>query len=89
MSAMTDLPGGQAFNITPSDDPDAPLDPANPSVGYTRGVYIGAGGDLRVIMNGNGATITFIAAAEGSLLPISIKQVLATGTTAGGLVAIR
>jgi hypothetical protein len=51
----------------------------------TRAVYVGGGGDLRVRMLG-GMVVTLAAVPGGSLLPLRIRQVLATGSTAHDLV---
>jgi len=53
----------------------------------TRGVYIGGAGDLKVDTAG-GTTITLSATAAGSILPISVKRIYATGTTATNIVAL-
>jgi len=53
----------------------------------TRGLYIGVGGDLAVEMS-QGATVTFANVLGGTLLPIQVAKVLATGTTATSIVAL-
>ncbi len=45
------------------------------------GVYVGGSGDLAVIM-ANGNQVTFVGAVVGTTLPIRIKQLLSTGTSA-------
>ena len=75
--------------ISPVQDADAilPSDSATlPKA--TRGLYVGATGDLRVRLV-SGATVTLAAVPGGSLLPLRVDQVLATGTTAGALVGLR
>lgn len=54
----------------------------------TRGIYVGATGDLRVRLV-SGTTVTLAAVPGGTLLPLRLVQVLATGTTAGALVGLR
>jgi len=54
----------------------------------TRGVYVGVGGDLAVRMAGGGNTVVFAGVLAGSLLPIVVDQILATGTTATNIVAV-
>jgi hypothetical protein len=46
----------------------------------TRALYVGGGGDLRVVM-ADGATVTFAALAPG-WHPVRVRRVLATGTSA-------
>lgn len=50
----------------------------------TRALYVGAAGDLVVRMAGGGA-VTLANVSAGSLLPIRVDRVFATGTTAGSL----
>lgn len=66
-----------AVEVTPSDATD--LSPT------ARALYVGGAGTLEVIMQ-SGDTVTFTN-AEG-VLPIRVKRVLATGTTATGIVAL-
>lgn len=72
-------PASSAFAITPGDT--ATL--AAP----TRGLYVGGGGDLRVKMMA-GESVTFIGVAGGSVLPVRVLGVLATGTTATAILGL-
>jgi hypothetical protein len=51
----------------------------------TRALYVGGGGDARVRMLG-GAVVTLSNVPTGALIPIRVTQVLATGTSANGIV---
>jgi len=75
-------PASGAFAITPSDTQRLP--------GQTRGVYVGAAGNLVVVMGNQEApnTVTFFSVPAGSLLPICVHYVFSTGTTAGSLVGV-
>ena len=54
--------------------------------GVCRSLYVGVTGDIKVTMaNGDIATFTSVAAG---ILPVSVKQVWSTGTTATGLIAL-
>jgi hypothetical protein len=53
----------------------------------TRAVYVGGAGNLTVRM-ADGAALTFTAVPVGSLLPIRVDQVQATGTTATNILAL-
>lgn len=53
----------------------------------TRGVYVGTGGNL-AIQWANGTNSTFTNVASGTVLPIKAIKVLATGTTASGILAL-
>lgn len=72
-------PAYNAAAVTPSDT--VPL-----SI-VARGLYIGAAGNVAVLTTG-GDTVTFVAAPTGTVLPISVQKVLATGTTATSIVAL-
>lgn len=76
----TDAPARNAVAVTPSDSVD---------LGFvTRGLYVGVAGDVTVNMVTSGATILFKAVPAGTLLPISVSRVLATGTTATSMTAV-
>jgi hypothetical protein len=68
-----------AIAVTPSDS--TPLSPG------ALALYVGVAGDVTAIML-SGATVLFSAVPAGSVLPIQVTQVKATGTTASGIVAI-
>ncbi len=53
----------------------------------TRALYVGQSGDLAVTMAG-GQAVTFAAVPSGSLLPIRVEAVRATGTTAAAILAL-
>jgi hypothetical protein len=53
----------------------------------TRAVWVGGGGDIRLRMLG-GAEVTLEGVAAGSLLPLRVARIFATGTTATALVAL-
>lgn len=53
----------------------------------SRALYIGQGGDVNVTL-ADGDGVTFEAVPAGSLLPIRASAVLATGTTASGILAL-
>lgn len=55
-----------------------------------RAIYIGTGGDLAVLMSEDGTStpVVFKNVPSGTMLPISIKQVRLTATTALDLVGV-
>lgn len=55
----------------------------------TVGLFIGGAGNLTVVMAEDGATVAFNGLTAGTLLPIRVKQVKSTGTTATAIVALR
>jgi len=53
----------------------------------TRGLWVGGAGNVAAVMLG-GQTVTFVGVQAGTLLPIRVKRVLATGTTATYMVGV-
>ncbi|MBD3787803.1 MAG: hypothetical protein IE922_12720 [Sphingomonadales bacterium] len=72
-------PISRAFAITPDDDSDLPF--------ITRGIYLGAEGDLTVTLI-DGDIVTFTGLAAGGIHGMRIRRVHATGTTAGSLLGV-
>lgn len=76
-------PSRHVTTLTPSDSADL--------VNLPKAIYVGTGGDLALIGADAPATatgITFKNLPSGALLPIRARRVLATGTTAGNLLAV-
>lgn len=65
------------YAVTPDDDADLPVKP--------RMVRVNVGGNV-VMRDANGTTVTF-AFLDGQSEPLSPHRILATGTTATGIVA--
>jgi hypothetical protein len=74
-----DSPARSAIAITPNDGADL----AN----ATRALYVGGAGNIAVVTVGEN-TVTFNAVPAGMILPVRVKRVLATGTTAENIVAL-
>ncbi len=55
----------------------------------SRAIYVGVGGDVNVVMFGSDAQILFKGVPTGALLPIRVKRVLSTSTTATDMVSLR
>ena len=72
-------PCDSATEITPSDSVDL--------TSASRAVYIGGVGDLKVTTV-QGDTVTFKSLIPGSVLPVRVVRIFATGTTATNIVAI-
>jgi len=73
-------PARDAEPIVPNDAADLPS--------ATRGIYVGAGGSLQVQMV-SGQTVAFDNVQGGVVYPLRVARVMATGTTATGLVALQ
>jgi hypothetical protein len=67
------------FPITPDDNALLPF--------LAKWVYVGVTGILTIQLMG-GAIVTLIGVPAGTLLEMNVMKVLATGTTAGGLVGL-
>lgn len=52
----------------------------------TMALYVGTGGDLVAVFE-NGLAQTFTAVPSGAFLPLAVRRINATGTTADGIVA--
>jgi hypothetical protein len=74
-------PARSAVAITPDDNTDL-------ARGATRGLYIGGGGDVTVIMADDSAAVTLAGLVAGVVHPLRVKRVKATGTTATGIVGL-
>jgi hypothetical protein len=64
--------------ISPSDSADLPF--------VSRALYVGSGGDLAVRLQ-DGTDLVLANLAPGTLMPIRVARVRATGTTAGQVLA--
>lgn len=72
-------PAQGGFAITPSDAADLSTE--------TRGLWVGGSGDLAVVLAA-GDEVVLAGAVGGSVLPLRVKRVKATGTTATQLVGL-
>lgn len=72
-------PALSAFAVVPHDTQD--FEEA------TRGLYVGQGGDLSVIML-SGEQVLFKAVADGTVLPIRARRVRVAGTNASFIVGL-
>jgi len=81
------LPVESALAVTPSDTADLAPPSGDPNKA-TRALLIGGAGTAQVDMaDGTTVTLTFPATACGLMLPIAVKKIHATGTTATAIVA--
>ena len=88
----------QDFMDNFSNFPTTPISPArggeqvspSDSIALTqvsRALYVGQGGDVSVVM-ADGASLLFEAVPGGTLLPIRVERVAASGTSATSIVAL-
>lgn len=74
-----DAPAGHGFSITPNDGADL--------TEVTRALYVGTSGAIAVTF-ASGAELVMANVPAGSILPMRLVRVRATGTTAGNLVGL-
>lgn len=77
-------PASSAKSVTPSDA-------TNFAWGVTKGLFIGTGGNIVVVMVGDGDTsraTTFTGVLGGTILPVQAIRVNSTSTTASNIVAL-
>lgn len=73
-------PAEKAYAVTPNDSND--LDD------HCRALWVGTAGNVSVILVGDENPVTFVGVQAGSLLPLRIKRVRSTGTTASDIVGV-
>lgn len=71
------IAGGAA--VTPHDTNDLTT--------VTRGIYLGASGDVKLITV-DGDTLTFVGLSAGIIHPIRVSRVFSTGTTATSILGL-
>lgn len=67
-------PAEGCFAITPDDNSELPF--------VTKGIYIGNGGELALVLLNNDSPVTFRNLVGGTILDVRAKAVLAAGSTA-------
>ena len=72
-------PASDGFAITPNDGADLGRVP--------RAIFVGGAGAIALVTKA-GTTLTFSGLTAGTVLPVRAKRVLATGTTATGLIGL-
>jgi len=73
-------PATSSVSVTPSDSEELAY--------LTRALYVGVGGNLSVKLRDDSAAVVFVGVAEGTILPLQVKQVMATDTTATNIIAL-
>lgn len=73
-------PAFNAVALTPDDNNDLTT--------TTRGLYIGVGGNISVILEGDTVAVTFLGVVAGTVLPLRVKRLRLTSTTATDLVGL-
>jgi len=77
--AGLESPAERAFAITGNDSTDLTV--------FPRAIYVGGAGNVKVITLG-GDTVTFSGVLAGTVLPVRVKRVFSTDTTATNLLGL-
>lgn len=81
----------RAYAVVPSDSQDLPASSSTPS--YAKALYVGVTGDVVVVTagdqsnGGQGTAVTFKSHPIG-YMPVQVRRVLSTGTTATNILAL-
>lgn len=86
------MPDAYQYHNTGLDDPAVHADSVSPHdtndlAIFSRAIYIGGAGNLALITVG-GDTVTFTNMSAGMIYPIRASRILATGTTATGIISL-
>lgn len=73
-------PSRNPFTITPSDSTELTVIP--------KGIYVGTGGTVVLLGDTATANATFVNVQSGQIIPVRVRKVFATGTTATNLVGL-
>lgn len=82
-SGFTDsptAPASQSSTVTPHD--------SDALASVSKAIYIGTGGNISVRLAGDSTDRVFTNLPNGSILPIRVTHIRATGTSAADLVAL-
>ncbi|MCU0947418.1 MAG: hypothetical protein MUF47_04105 [Porphyrobacter sp.] len=74
-------PAKAAFAITPDDSADLPM--------VAKAIYVGTGGDLVLCAVDSDADATFANLPDGTILPVRVRAIRATGSTAANIVGLQ
>jgi hypothetical protein len=73
-------PCRSTFSVTPNDTTELP--------NVTRALYVGGTGDITLRLADDTAQVTLKAVPVGTLLPLRVRQIYATGTSATLLIGL-
>lgn len=62
--------------------------PSDSTVVACSALYVGTGGDVAILAEGDSAAVTLTAVPAGTVLPIACNKVMSTNTTATNIVAL-
>ncbi|GJQ63521.1 MAG: hypothetical protein SCALA702_25740 [Melioribacteraceae bacterium] len=73
-------PALNAFNVTPHD--------INELSNVTRAIYVGTGGDINITLRDDSTPVILKNVSSGTLLPLRVKLVKTTSTTAQDIIGL-
>lgn len=73
-------PSGDPFAVTASDTVDF--------VRIAKALYIGSGGNIALLAEDGDTAVTFSAVPSGYILPVRVRRILVTGTTASNIIGL-
>ena len=79
LTTLSEAPAQSAEAVTPNDD--TPV--------LYRSLWIGGAGNVSVILVQDSTPVTFTSVAAGTLLPVAVKCVRSTGTTATDILGLK
>jgi hypothetical protein len=77
---LAEQPAEYAVAITPDNSNDLAI--------YAKSLYVGGAGNISLVTKRGTANVTFTAVPAGTILPVQVSRVNATGTTATAIVAL-
>ena len=80
LNSANTAPAMEAAAVTPNNDSDLPN-------GICRALYIGGGGNV-VLDTANNTSLTFAGLQAGTILPLNVRRVRSTSTTATSIIAL-
>ena len=78
-TANSSVPASFGAEVVPSD--------VNELSHVSRALYVGTGGDVTLVLE-NGQELPFVGVPGGTIMPLRVRQVNATGTTASDINAL-
>lgn len=67
----------------------AAVTPSDSAANIFRALYVGSGGNLNLLLEGDTVPVVFVNVPSGTLLPVSVKKVYSTSTTASNIVGLK
>jgi hypothetical protein len=80
LSDSTEFPAVRLRAVTPSD--------TVPLVYVAKALYVGTGGNVAIMASEDADAVTLTNVQSGTIVPVRARRVMATGTTASGIVAL-